>query len=126
MNPLTIAKLWLLIRPIDRIRLARAQRRARKAGLPEPTSLENGGVVFPQGTQTKSGIILMIIGAAVSIGLTLLGVKECSPEQIAEGCQGVSQLSPVITQAIGALIGAGGAILSWKGYNRAKAGYPQK
>lgn len=82
--------------------------------------------VFPQGTQTKSGIILAMVGMIVTILLNLLGVGECTPEQVAEGCVAASELKPVLVDGIGGLITAVGALISWNGYNRKARNYAPK
>jgi hypothetical protein len=108
MDPLTFAKLWMLVKPIQRIRLARARRRARKAGEPEPLTIPEENAVFPQGTMTKSGIVIQILGPILTVGLMLYGVGSCTPDQVAQGCQSAAELGNQFAVALGGLVTAGG------------------
>jgi len=111
----------MLVKPVKRIRLAIARKKARKAGLPEPTILTDQGdeEVFPQGTMTKGGIVIMAIGALVGIALNLMGVGECTPEQVLEGCKSASEIKGLLTEGVGAVVVGIGAVIGWKGRNRA-------
>jgi hypothetical protein len=117
-DPLTFAKLWLLVKPIYRIRLALARRRARKAGRPEPNWIPEEDVVFPKGKMTKSGVIISLLGPLLTLGLTIAGFAECSPEQVAEGCVGASEASMAIIAGIGGTVTAIGGLIAWRGRNR--------
>ena len=106
MDPFTLVKLWMLVKPIQRIRLARARRRARKAGEVEPVSLSEENVVFPKGTMTKSGVVIAFLGPLLTVGLTAFGVTD-------------SVVQDQVVQAGGMLVTAIGSVIAWKGRNRA-------
>lgn len=125
MDPITIIKVWTLIKPIRRIRLAIARRKARKAGQLEPVSIPEENVVFPQGTMTKSGVILTFAGPILIIVLKAIGVgADCPADSAIAACQSAEQVSTTILNIVGEVIGLVGAVIAWRGYNRSKAGYP--
>lgn len=80
--------------------------------------------MFPKGAMTKSGIITMVLGGVLGIALPAMGVGECTPEQVVEGCVGAGAITNMIVEGVGALVGGIGAIIAWRGKNRADRGYP--
>ena len=119
MDPVTFTKVWLLVKPIKRIRLANKRRKARKAGLPEPDVLDDQGEndVFPEGTMTKSGVVFAVAGPVIGIMLAMLGVGSECPVDLPD-CQTAGEISNGISASIGGLITAIGGIIAWRGRNR--------
>lgn len=123
MDPLTAAKLWMLVKPIKRIRLGLAKRRARKNGTELydeiPIDIEENNV-FPRGTMTKSGAVIASLGPVLTLLLVAFGGPvECSPEEVAAGCVAASAAATQLAASLGGLVTVGGSIIAWKGRNRA-------
>jgi uncharacterized membrane protein YphA (DoxX/SURF4 family) len=67
MDPITAARLWLMFRPIQKIKAMRQRRRRlRELGI------EDEGVsMFPKGTQTLTGIaVLVLVPWAAKYGIS--------------------------------------------------------
>lgn len=70
MDPVTVAKLWLAIRPIRRLKERRARKRAEKTGQAVPVETE-GVSMLPKGTQTLTGIaVLALVPWAAKYGIS--------------------------------------------------------
>jgi hypothetical protein len=119
MDPITVAKLWILVKPVKRIRLANKRRKARKVGLPEPQSLDDQGEndVFPKGTMTKSGAVIAMAGPVIGIALAAFGVGSECPAELPD-CQTSGEIANGISASVGGLITAIGGIIAWRGRNR--------
>jgi hypothetical protein len=86
-DPIAATKLWLLIRPIRRIKAARARRkRLREIGIPEEGNMLKGYRTY-----------LGLATAAVGFALGLLGVGEAEASTLAS--QIVGALDQVLTAA---------------------------
>lgn len=102
----------------------RTHRRAIKARRESGEVVTTEEAMFPKGTMTKSGIIMMAVGGVLAMALPALGVGECTPEQLVEGCVGASVIKESLVNGIGLLVTAVGGIIGWRGKNRADAGHP--
>lgn len=112
MDPLLITRIWLLVKPWRRIKQARNRRRAR-LGKPLLTISEADDMLFPQGTMTKTGAGIAVLGPVVTAVLQAFGIGECTPEAIAMGCLGASQFSGIAISILG-------GVIAWLGRNRAE------
>lgn len=59
MDPITVAKLWMVVKPIKRLKERRAAKRAAKE--PGQAAQTEGVSMLPKGTQTLSGIALLVL-----------------------------------------------------------------
>lgn len=125
MEPLTVAKLWLLVKPIKRIRIGLARRRARKNGteLYEelPDDIEENNVI-PRGKMTKGGAIIASLGPILTIAIMALNgaPADCSVDEIEAGCIAAAQAADQLAVALGTLVTTGGSMIAWRGRNRVK------
>jgi len=106
MDPVAIARLWLLIKPVKRIRRWRNKRRLKK-GL-QPIDINKEVEMFPKGTMTYTGIAVMVL----SFLLKFLDLGDISAEDLA------SQIGAVVDDVVFIV----GTIVAALGRKRATAG----
>lgn len=106
------ADVWLRFRPWRRFKVLRNKRRVANGKEPLPLT-EDDMALFPKGTMRKTGVGLVGLAPVVAMGLTFVGIGECTPEALEMGCVGASAM------AAGALSLVGG-VLYWIGFNRAQ------
>jgi hypothetical protein len=104
--------IWLAVRPWRRLKVWRNKRRVAKGKAPLELS-EDDMKLFPAGTMRKTGVGLVGFSPVVAMGLTMLGVGECTPEAVEQGCMGASAIA-------GGLMSIAGGVMYWIGFNRAK------
>lgn len=120
MEPVTVVKLWLLVRPIRKIRYALAVRRSMKRGtdlyseIPEDIEEDN---VFPKGTMTKSGAVIAVAGPIIGLLLGFFGVGSSCPVEFPD-CQTSGEIANTLATSVGGLITALGGVIAWRGRNR--------
>lgn len=109
-------KIWTTVKPWRRLKEARNRRRAKKGKELLPIT-EEDDQVFPTNTMRKSGVALVglspILGSVIAGGLGLVGVGECTPEQVEAGCVGATAIAAGLVSSVG-------GVLYWIGFNRAK------
>lgn len=120
MEPVTLVKLWLLVRPIRKVRYALAVRRSMRKGtdlyaeLPEDLEENN---VFPKGTMTKSGSAIAMLGPVIGVGLAMFGVGATCPVDLPD-CVPAGEMANTLSTSVGGLITVIGGIIAWRGRNR--------
>jgi hypothetical protein len=115
------AELWMELRPLKNligpggaIRKLRNRRRAR-LGLPLlPTDPPTQETTMPQGTMTKSGILVMIAAAILAPLLVHFGLPAVCPVDHPNCTTASSLATTILTVAIGSV----GAVVAWLGKNR--------
>lgn len=70
--------------------------------------------MLPQNTMRKGGIAVTALGPVLTVVLKMVGMNECTPEEVSMGCVGAAEIA-------GTLLTVGGAVLYWIGRNRADA-----
>lgn len=104
LDPVSIGySIWTTLKPWRRLKIARNKRRAR-LGKPLLPLTEDDLSMLPNGTMTYTGAIGAIATPIVTTALSMIGVGECTPDELLldPGCVGGAQLAGMlITAAFG-------------------------